>query len=229
MFTMNAREYNDKVMNGLFRDIYPVIARQALDRTGIRTGLCIDLGGGPGMLGICIAQASDMAAIIVDPLADCLALAHENIARHRLVGRVTTRQGVAEALPAADGEADLIVSRGSIYFWEDHGKGLGEVDRALKPGGWAYIGGGFGGRELRDGIFSDKADDAEWNRQMAERKQKHPPDHFRSLLTAQGIPGVVESDDRGTWIVWRKPASGTPNRSTVADGNAMTPRLEEER
>lgn len=205
MFTMNAKEYHYKIMNGLFRDIYPVIAGQALARTGVTSSLCIDLGGGPGMLGICIAQCSDLRVVIVDPLADCLALAKENIARHGLSGRVTIRRGAAEALPVGDGEAALVVSLGSIYFWEDQGKGLHEVFRALKPGGWAYIGGGFGNQALRDRIFAEKANDPEWKAGMSERGRKNPPGHFSALLTETGIPGEVRSDDSGTWIVFRKP------------------------
>lgn len=205
MFAMNAREYNGRVMNGLFRDIYPVIAEQVLATTGIRSGLCIDLGGGPGMLGIRIAEASNLRVTIVDPLADCLALAEENIARHGMAGRVTTRQGAAEALPVADGKVDLIVSRGSIYFWTDQGKGLCEVYRTLRTGGWAYIGGGFGSQALRDRIFAEKANDAEWNAGVAERGRKNPPGHFRNLLDEAGIPGEVRTDERGTWIVFKKP------------------------
>lgn len=205
MNTMDARKYNDKVMNGLFRDIYPVIAGQILELTGVRSGRCIDLGGGPGMLGICIARASDLRVTIVDPLADCLALAEENIAKHGLTGRVTTRRGAAEALPVGDGEADLIVSRGSIYFWTDQGKGLREVYRALSPGGWAYIGGGFGSQELRDRIFAEQANDAEWQTGIAERGRNNPPGHFRAVLAEAEISGEVHSGERGTWIVFRKP------------------------
>ena len=50
MFTMNARNYNEQTMKGLFRKVYPLIAGQMIARTGIRRGVCIDLGGGPGML-----------------------------------------------------------------------------------------------------------------------------------------------------------------------------------
>ena len=34
---------------------------------------------------------------------------------------------------------DLVVSRGSIYFWEDQGRGLLEILRVLRPGGLAMF------------------------------------------------------------------------------------------
>jgi SAM-dependent methyltransferase/ribosomal protein S18 acetylase RimI-like enzyme len=205
MPAMNAREYNERTMKGLFRKIYPVIAEQAIARTGVREGLCIDLGGGPGMLGICIAKASDLRVVIVDPLPECIRLARENIADAKLDRRVSARGGQAEALPFLDASVDLVVSRGSIYFWHDQRRGLREVFGILRPGGWAYIGGGFGNKELRDEILAEKADDPDWNRQRGERGRKHPPEHFRALLAELGIAGEVTDDDTGMWIIFRKP------------------------
>jgi ubiquinone/menaquinone biosynthesis C-methylase UbiE len=205
MLAMNARQYNERTMKGLFRKIYPVIAEQAIARTGIRSGLCVDLGGGPGMLGICVAQASDLRVVIVDPLLECIELACQNIADHRLADRVTAELGQAEALPFPEGSVDLVVSRGSIYFWESQRQGLREIFRALRPGGWAFVGGGFGTRELRDEILAEKADDGEWNKARKERGNKHPPEHFRAMLAELSIDGVVDSGDEGMWIVFRKP------------------------
>jgi ubiquinone/menaquinone biosynthesis C-methylase UbiE len=205
MLAMNARQYNERTMKGLFRKIYPVIAGQAIARTGIHSGLCVDLGGGPGMLGICVAEASDMQVAIVDPLNECIELARENIAEHGLGHRVTAQLGHAEALPLPDALVDLVVSRGSIYFWEDQRQGLREIFRVLRPGGWAFVGGGFGTRELRDEILAEKADDGEWNKARKERGNKHPPEHFRAMLAELAIDGVVDSGDEGMWIVFRKP------------------------
>jgi ubiquinone/menaquinone biosynthesis C-methylase UbiE len=206
MFAMNARQYNERTMKGLFRKIYPVIAEQAVACTGIREGLCVDLGGGPGMLGICVAGASDMQVVIVDPLPECIELARENIAERGLDHRVSAQGGQAESLSFADGAVDLVVSRGSIYFWHDQRRGLREVFRVLRSGGWAYIGGGFGNKALRDEILAEKASDEQWNRQRSERGNKHPPGHFRALLAELGIDGEIIDDDSGMWIVFRKPA-----------------------
>jgi len=204
---MDARKYNEQTMKGLFRKIYPVIAEQALARTGIRTGLCVDLGGGPGMLGIRIAEISDLRVVIVDPLADCIALAQENIDAHGVGEQVSAQQGAAEHLPFTDNAVDLVVSRGSIFFWQDQRQGLREIFRALRPGGWAFVGGGFGSKALREEIFAEKADDAKWNRGRRERVRNNPPEHFQALLAELAIDGVVDSGDEGTWILFRKPES----------------------
>ena len=209
MQTMNAQRYNEQTMKGLFRKIYPVIAEQAVARTGIRHGQCLDLGGGPGMLGIRLAQASQLSVTIVDPNPDCVALAGQNIAEHGLQSRVVAQCGRAEALAWPDASIDLVVSRGSIYFWQDQAQGLREIHRVLRPGGWAYIGGGFGNRRLRDEILAEKASDAEWNRQRRERGNAHPAEHFRRLLADLGIAGEVCDDDRGMWILFSKSGSAS--------------------
>ena len=49
----------------------------------------------------------------------------------------------AESMPFEDNFADLIVSRGSMFFWNDQTKVFKEIYRVLKPNGMAYIGCGL--------------------------------------------------------------------------------------
>ncbi len=207
MYTMNAVEFNEKIMKGHFRKIYPVIARQMVERTGITKGECIDLGGGPGMLAVCIAKITLMHVTVVDLMPECVELAIENSLEEGVRHRVDAVQGVAEQLAFADASIDLVVSRGSIFFWEDQQQGLAEVFRVLRPGGWAYIGGGFGTVELLREIDELKADDLEWQRKRKARMAQNPPEHFRAMLDRLGIEGVVEHQEAGTWIIFRKPQS----------------------
>jgi ubiquinone/menaquinone biosynthesis C-methylase UbiE len=204
MYEMNAAEFNEKVMKGHFRKIYPVIVRQIVDRTGVTSGRCIDLGGGPGMLGICIARITRLQVTIVDLMPECVELAIENSSLEEVSHRVDAVQGIAESLPFPDHSVDLVVSRGSIFFWEDQQQGLAEVYRVLRPGGWACIGGGFGTVELLREIEAARADDPEWNMKRKERMAKNPPEHYRALLERIGIDGEVEHGEAGTWILFRK-------------------------
>lgn len=201
---MDAQYFNDQLMKGLFREIYPVIADWVIARSGISSGRCLDLGGGPGMLAVRLAQASDLEVVVVDPMSDCVRLAKENSDQHQCAERVSAVIGRAEELAFADNSIDLVVSRGSIYFWDDQRQGLAEIFRVLRPGGWAFVGGGFGNAELRDKILAAKADDLKWNQDRAARNAKNPPAHFKELLSGLGIDACVEVDDRGTWIVLTK-------------------------
>lgn len=209
MFTMNVRQYNEQTMKGLFRKVYPLIAGQMIARTGIRRGVCIDLGGGPGMLGICLAKASDLQVVIVDPLPECVELAYGNIAEHRLGQRVSAQVGQAEVLDFSDSSVDLVASRGSIFFWENPLQGLSEIYRVLRPGAWAYVGGGFGSNALRDEIIANMSGDEQWAIERDAHKRKRPPGYFQALLGELAIDGEVASGDSGTWIVFCKPDAST--------------------
>ena len=204
MYTFNAAEFNEKVMKGHFKKIYPVIAKQILERTGITSDRCIDLGGGPGMLAVELAKASTLDVMVCDVTVECVALAKENSQEHGVHERVSAVQGSAEKLPFDDNSVDLVVSRGSIFFWENQQQGISEVYRVLRPGGWGYIGGGFGTAELLQEIMAEKADDPTWDAQRKERLAKNPPGHFEAMLLNLGIDGIVERGEAGMWIIFKK-------------------------
>jgi len=203
-FQMNARSYNDKASLGPMTKVYPLVAKQIIERTGVTQGICIDLGGGPGMLRIALAEQSDLRVTVCDLLQECIDVAKENIAGRLLTKRMSARPGRAEELPFANNSIDLVASRGSIFFWEDHKKGLSEVMRVLKPKGWAYIGGGFGSAELLREVEEFNADNKEWKERRKERVQKFSPEYYQAILNDLGIKGSVDSGETGTWIVFQK-------------------------
>jgi len=53
------------------------------------------------------------------------------------------------ALPFDDDSVDLVVSRGSIFSGMIKVAAFREINRILKPGAVAYIGGGMGNEEIR--------------------------------------------------------------------------------
>src|ERR1035437_3386281 len=202
MYEMNAKEYDEKVMKGHFKKVYPLIASQILQITKISEGKCIDLGGGPGMLGISMAEITNLEVVIYDLLPDCVQLAKENAAERNLSHRVTSRQGVAEDIQFPDNSIDLVISRGSIFFWEDQKKGISEIYRVLKSDGWAYIGGGFGSQELLDEVIEQRKNEPQWESDRKQRMTRRPPEYYQSILEDLEIPGFVQIGRAGTWIIF---------------------------
>ena len=124
--------------------IYPLLAQQILDDYGINNGICLDIGTGPGYLGIELAKITELEMYFVDIDPEALKKAEKNINECKLDNVIHFTSADACALPFENDFANLITSRGSLWFWKDQVKGLQEIYRVLKPGGIAFVGGGLG-------------------------------------------------------------------------------------
>ena len=145
-------ERMDKLSKTKFKDIYPLIASQIVEMCGVKDGICIDIGSGPGALAVALAKITDLNIYSADISARMNEIAGKNIIKELLHKRIFPVKGDVHHLPFSDDFADLIVSRGSMFFWKDKEESFKEIYRVLKPGGWAYIGGGFGSCELKNKI-----------------------------------------------------------------------------
>lgn len=204
-FDREGAERMDRIAKTAFAPVYPVIAEQILDRCGIRSGRCLDVGSGPGSLGIALAQASDLAVTLLDSSPDMLEIARGNIRTAGLSGRISLLAGDVHDIPLPPDSADLVVSRGSVFFWEDLARAFSEIYRVLAPGGKTYIGGGFGTAELRDAITATMTKkNPDWK---SFRDRNLGPDNrarIAGVLAGLGLPHRFISDDSGFWIVMEK-------------------------
>lgn len=124
--------------------VYSLIAQQILDDYQITSGKCIDIGTGAGYLGIELAKITVLEMYFLDFDPEALHKARENVAENELSNVVHFVDADVTALPFAGNFAELVISRGSLWFWKDQVKGLQEINRILKPGGVAFVGGGLG-------------------------------------------------------------------------------------
>jgi len=199
----------DRIARTIFAPIYPVLAGMFLERFGRRDGVCVDLGSGPGHLAIAVAAASDMTVWSLDLSAAAQAIAERNIRTAGLEGRVRTILGDVARLPLPDASADLVVSRGSVFFWDDLPAALNEAARILKAGGMAIIGGGFGNAELNERIVREmirrNPDWEGFNRKNISSETMHR--FLKAVSVVEGVDGDVVRDGSGLWIVMRKKCS----------------------
>ena len=200
MHTEEAEVYN-QVALGPNAPVYAYYAERILETTGISKGVCLDVGCGGGYLGWALSAISSLEFIFLDASPIMLRHAEQNIVAQGISHRASTLWGRVQEIPLPEHSANLVISRGSVPFWEDLPKAFKEIYRVLRPGGQAYIGGGLGPPEIRERVEkATRAMRVDW------RQATHPPhrrnhEEYQDALVLADIPhGVVERSDVGTWI-----------------------------
>ncbi len=91
----------------------------------------VDVGCGTGrLLRVVAARWPEAELIGVDAAAGMVEEAR------RLNPKARFENAVAESLPLPNSSADLVLSSISFHHWADQAKGVNEVARILRPGGW---------------------------------------------------------------------------------------------
>lgn len=201
---MNVKAFNE-ISTNVFFPIYPVIAEQIFEETQMkRSGKCMDLGSGNGYLGLSIAKQTDMDVCLYDINEEMLQLAEANIEKYQLSDRVHTTLGDVSDISYQDESIDLITSRGSMFFWENRVQAFKEIYRVLKPGGYAYLGGGFGNKSLKDEIDREMLSrDPMWLENVKRRKGSEA-NYEEELRKAKIDNYHMINDERGFWIIIHK-------------------------
>jgi ubiquinone/menaquinone biosynthesis C-methylase UbiE len=193
-----------RIAREVFAPVYPVIAEQVLAWSGIRDGLCLDLGSGPGLLSVALAEKSNLAVIALDADPAMARIAQETAAGR--TDRIAPVIGDVHSMPVRDDTASLIVSRGSLFFWEDRVRAFREIERVLRPGGVAFVGGSFGTAALRDTIFAQmRRRNPNWDRDVARRSGQATPHQLRRELAASAVAcSRIREEEAGFWVEIRK-------------------------
>lgn len=123
---------------------YPLLIQQFVDDYELHYGVALDIGAGPGHLGIELAKITNMKIIFVDVADEALEAAEEAFKTTGCDNAAEFVRADVRNLPLPDDSADFIMSRGSLWFWEEPEKGLAEIHRVLDDRGVAFIGGGLG-------------------------------------------------------------------------------------
>jgi ubiquinone/menaquinone biosynthesis C-methylase UbiE len=201
-----ALDMND-VAKTIFAPLYPVVAQNAVSVTGISRGVCIDLGSGPGMLAMAVARvAPEMDVVSFDFSGDAREIAAQNIRESDLADRIRVAEGDVHAMPFNDDYADLIVSRGSMFFWDDLKGAFSEIFRVLAPGGATYVGGGFGSLEIQEKVVAEMLKrDPTWDCYARRKAAIENVRQFEDMFAEMGVPShCIIDDETGFWIVMRK-------------------------
>lgn len=108
-----------------------------VDDAGITSGHALEIGCGPGYLGLeWLAQVGAGATLVgVDISASMVERARKNAEAYGLAARATYETGNVLALARADASFDHVFSTSSLHEWLEPATGLREIIRVLRPGG----------------------------------------------------------------------------------------------
>lgn len=189
-----------------FKKVYPFIAQHIVSKHCVTEGWCLDAGSGPASLAIAIAGITDLQIVSLDVEPGMTAIANANIIEAGLERRIVPVTSDVHSIPFPDYYFDLIVSRGSMFFWDERPGALRELYRVLKPGGVIFCGGGMGSEKIRREAETiimtyDVFEDIRSSWQSRNRKSKAESEsEFKKDLAEAGLPGNVVKECGGIWL-----------------------------
>ncbi len=200
----------DFVSRTAFKKVYPFIARYIVDKYHITEGWCLDIGSGPASLAIALAKITSLNILALDVSPDMAKTALTNIADEHLSHRIIPVIADVHKMPFLDDSFDIIVSRGSIFFWNNRPRAFKGIYRILKPGGVAFCGGGMGNEKIRqeaDEMIMNNALYQDFREFWVKKNRGMGIDdsaQFLDELKQADIPGSIDRDCQGLWIEIKK-------------------------
>jgi len=116
------------------------IETAAIIQSGICAGHALELGPGPGYVGLewlKKTQATWLTGLDISP--DMISLAERNAREYDLTRRVEYVHSNGSKMPFEDNYFEAVFSNGSLHEWEKPGSIFSEMYRVLKPGGRIFI------------------------------------------------------------------------------------------
>jgi ubiquinone/menaquinone biosynthesis C-methylase UbiE len=184
------------------------ILDKELVKRGIASGCALEIGPGPGYLGLeWLKRTAGTTLKGLDISKDMIAVAQNNANEYCLNQRVEYVHGNGDKMPFADDSIDAAFSSGSLHEWENPRKTFDEIWRILKPGGVFFI------SDLRRDMnpllrwFLWIQSKPKWLRDglLSSIKAAYTPDELRELIQGTKLEnGTVAHTPIGLKLIGRK-------------------------
>jgi ubiquinone/menaquinone biosynthesis C-methylase UbiE len=116
------------------------IETKELLKSGITYGHALEIGPGPGYLGLDWLKSTKETVLTgIDISPDMARLAEQNAREYGLSNRTKYVISSEDRLPFEDGTFEAVFSNGSLHEWEDPRSTLNEMWRVLKPTGRLFV------------------------------------------------------------------------------------------
>lgn len=114
------------------------LSRNSIERTDIQNKSVLDSGCGGGRYSAAwrLLGANPVVGVDISPINIRDAANRAELAKH---DGISFREGNVLALPIEDKTFDIVFSNGVLHHTTDWKKGIEELIRVLKPGGWGWL------------------------------------------------------------------------------------------
>jgi len=143
-------ETSDGIQGGFNVEVYDRMQRSLRDRgwietdlilkSGISQGLSLEIGPGPGYLGLeWLKKTNETTLRGLEISPNMIIMAERNAEEYGLQDRVKYVKGDAQGMPFEDSMFDGVFTNGSLHEWSEPTRVFNEVHRCLKPSGRYFI------------------------------------------------------------------------------------------
>lgn len=195
-------------------DIHTLIAMQVKERCAVEYGRVLELAFCAPYTSIELAKLTDASFDVWVEDSIELAVCTEQVQESGYGYRFTFHVGKSDSMGFPDSSFDLVLARDALRFWHTDAQVYREINRVLKPGATAYLGGGLGYE------FSGPEGERIWNMVQDWRNTTDHipwaatlpfPEHIETALMMAGIRNYEVWTEGHctcrTWVTWRKAQS----------------------
>jgi SAM-dependent methyltransferase len=192
-----------KELNLLWEPIRPFLTRQVEELYGRRSGNILEIGPFSGLI-FALAQkkVGQSFSIAAFPQA-AIRMYRQEARKHGLEDRVRIVESDSSLMGIADDSVDLAIFRGALFFPILFRVDFEAIYRVLRPGGIAFVGGGFGKHTPAEVISRIGKRSEELNASMG--RVRVTVESVREQVRLSNLEEKCEiTTDGGLWVVMRK-------------------------
>ena len=135
-------EFNVNIYNEMQRRLRDRgwIETKDILKSGITSGLALEVGPGPGYLGLewlKHTEKTNLKGLEISP--DMIAMAERNAQEYGFSDRVEYVHSSGDMMPFDEETFDAVFTNGSLHEWSEPGDTFNEIWRVLKKGGRVFI------------------------------------------------------------------------------------------
>jgi hypothetical protein len=190
-------------INLLWDSIRPYLARQVEELYGRRDGHILEIGPFSGLIFALARRNVGQSFLIAAFPQAAVRLCRQEAQKLGLKEKVRIIESDDSLTLVPDDSVDLAIFRGALFFPSLFQVDFGAIDRKLKKGGIAFVGGGFGKHTPPEIISRMGKRSEELNAELG--KVRVTEESVRDQLRATSLEANAEiTTEGGFWVVMKK-------------------------